>query len=90
MAKKSPAKKANGLPKKKANKPAISKKKKLFSIIIAITCLLAALIMYNGIIMMMYSSSRSKTFWGFAIFLLGLYLLLTDQVGKTIKRFFDN
>lgn len=89
MAKRSSPNKANGFSDKKANKSAIAKKKKRFSIIIALTCLLAALIMYNGIIMMLYSTSRSKTFWGFAIFLLGLYLLLTDKVGKIISRFID-
>ncbi|MBI2136093.1 hypothetical protein HYU06_03410 [Candidatus Woesearchaeota archaeon] len=65
------------------------KQKKLFSIIIAVVCLLAAIIMYNGIIMMLYSTSKSKTFWGFVLFLLGLYLLFTNKVEKILKMLFD-
>lgn len=63
------------------------KLKKIYSILIAIACLLAAIIMYKGVIKMLYSTSRYNTAFGFGLFLLGLYILFTKNVEKIIKRF---
>ena len=62
------------------------KQKKQYSLIIAVACLISAIIMYNGVILLLHSTSRYSTGLGMVIFIFGLYTLFTRNVDKLIFR----